>query len=153
MNTSDQSLFPIDSAFKRRWDWEYIPIMFDGTEADSYQIKIDNDNYSWRSFIEIVNEKIKSITESEDKKLGQFFIKSFNNSISEKTFKAKVLFFIWNDILKDEPQADTSYFFRRKANFEDATSTPFMFSDLFSTDSTQLLKDFMKYLGIEVTAE
>lgn len=151
MNTSDQSLFPIDSAFKRRWDWEYVPIEFDGLEADNYQIKIGDDNYSWRSFIEAVNTKIKTITDSEDKKLGQFFIKSYDNSISEKTFKAKVLFFIWNDILKDEPQTDANYFFRRKGAIEDAVSTSFVFSDLFSTESTQLLKDFMKYLGILVT--
>ena len=151
MNTSDQSLFPIDSAFKRRWDWEYVPIEFDGTEANNYQIAIGEENYSWRSFIELVNEKIKTVTDSEDKKLGQFFIKSFNNSISEKAFKAKVLFYIWNDILKDEPQTDGKYFFRRKAIVTDTVSTTFTFSDLFSADSTQLLKDFMKYLGVKNT--
>ena len=151
MNTSDQSLFPIDSAFKRRWDWEYVPIEFDGLEAENYQIIIGNDNYSWRSFIEAVNEKIKTITDSEDKKLGQFFIKSYDYSISEKTFKAKVLFFIWNDILRDEPQTDANYFFRQKTAVEDTVSTPFVFSDLFSTESTQLLKNFMIYLGISVT--
>jgi hypothetical protein len=151
MNTSDQSLFPIDSAFKRRWDWEYVPIEFEGTEANAYQIVIGVENYSWRSFIESINEKIKNVTDSEDKKLGQFFIKSFDNSISEKAFKAKVLFYIWNDILKDEPQTDAKYFFRRKAIVTDTVSTTFTFSDLFSGDSTQLLKDFMKYLGIAVT--
>jgi hypothetical protein len=151
MNTSDQSLFPIDSAFKRRWDWEYVPIEFDGTEANAYQIVIGDENYSWRSFIEAVNRKIKTVTDSEDKKLGQFFIKSFDNSITEKAFKAKVMFYIWNDILKDEPQTEEKYFFRRKATPQDAVSTPFTFSDLFSANSTQLLKEFMTYLGIAAT--
>jgi hypothetical protein len=151
MNTSDQSLFPVDSAFKRRWDWEYVPIEFEGAEANNYQIIIDNEKYSWRSFVEAVNEKIKTVTDSEDKKLGQFFIKSFDNSISEKSFIAKVLFYIWNDILKDEPQSDAKYFFRRKVNEDDAVSAPFTFNDLFSADSSQLLKGFMKYLDIAVT--
>lgn len=151
MNTSDQSLFPIDSAFKRRWDWEYVPIVFDGTEANAYQILIGDENYSWRKFIETVNEKIQTVSDSADKKLGQFFIKSFDNSISEKAFKAKVMFYIWNDILKDEPQTDEKYFFRRKASDQDTVSTPFIFSDLFSTNSTQLLKDFMIYLDIAAT--
>lgn len=151
MNTSDQSLFPIDSAFKRRWDWEFVPIQFEGTEANSYKIKFGDENYSWRSFVEAVNRKIKTVTDSEDKKLGQFFIKSFDNSITEKAFKAKVMFYIWNDILKDEPQTEEKYFFRRKATPQDAVSTPFTFSDLFSANSTQLLKEFMTYLGIAAT--
>ncbi|MFN7601722.1 MAG: AAA family ATPase, partial [Bacteroidota bacterium] len=67
MNTSDQSLFPIDSAFKRRWDWEYVPIKFEDTEANNYLVRIGDTNYSWRSFVETVNEKIKAVTESEDK--------------------------------------------------------------------------------------
>jgi hypothetical protein len=153
MNTSDQSLFPIDSAFKRRWDWEYVPIEFDGTEANNYQILIGDERYSWRSFIELVNEKIKIVTESEDKFLGQFFVKSYDNTISEKTFKSKILFYIWNDILKDETQTDGKYFFRSKVNATDTTSNPFTFSDLFYADSTDLLKGFMKYLNISITPE
>jgi 5-methylcytosine-specific restriction endonuclease McrBC GTP-binding regulatory subunit McrB len=153
MNTSDQSLFPIDSAFKRRWDWEYVPIQFEGTEANSYKIKIGDENYSWRSFVEAVNDKIKAVTDSEDKKLGQFFVKSFDNSISEKTFKGKVLFYLWNDILKDEPQADEKYFFRKKTDTADVVSTTFTFNDLFSESSTQVLKGFMNYLGIAVIPE
>lgn len=153
MNTSDQSLFPIDSAFKRRWDWEYVPIQFEGTEANSYKIKIGDENYSWRSFVEAVNDKIKAVTDSEDKKLGQFFVKSFDNSISEKTFKGKVLFYLWNDILKDEPVADEKYFFRKKTDTADVVSTPFTFIDLFSENSSQVLKGFMNYLGIAVIPE
>jgi hypothetical protein len=153
MNTSDQSLFPIDSAFKRRWDWEYVPIGFENTEAAHYLINIGDENYSWQSFIEAVNKKVKTITQSEDKKLGQFFIKSYDSTISEKIFKAKVLFFIWNDILKDEPQTDVNYFFRQKDSAGDVDQLPFMFSDLFSIKSTQILKDFMTYLEIPKEGE
>ncbi|MFN7600058.1 MAG: hypothetical protein ACK5R0_01515, partial [Bacteroidota bacterium] len=81
--------------------------------------------------------------------LGQYFIKSFDNSVSEKIFKAKVLFYIWNDILKDEIQSDERYFFRKKNSPEDAISTTFTFSDLFTNDSTTLLTYFMNYLGIQ----
>lgn len=47
MNTSDQSLFPIDSAFKRRWDWEYEPIKYRNTD---WMIDIQGRRYSWISF-------------------------------------------------------------------------------------------------------
>lgn len=152
MNTSDQSLFPIDSAFKRRWDWEYVPIEFDNTEAEGYLITIGAERFSWKGFIEAVNKKIETVTESEDKKLGQFFIKSFDNTISERTFKTKVMFYLWNDILKDEPKADERFFFKSKENATDVEETAFSFSDLFSASSTALLKNFMTYLGISAEA-
>jgi hypothetical protein len=148
MNTSDQSLFPVDSAFKRRWEWEYVPIEFENTEANGYLIKVESDNFGWRKFIEAVNEKIKLVTNSEDKKLGQYFVKSFDNYITENTFKSKVMFYIWNDILKDEPDTDERYFFRQKINEDDNSGKPFTFSDLFSSESSTILKNFMAYLDI-----
>lgn len=71
MNTSDQSLFPIDSAFKRRWDWEYEPIKYKNTD---WKIVIDGTVYSWVSFQRIVNEKILRANSSEDKMLGDYFV-------------------------------------------------------------------------------
>lgn len=98
MNTSDQSLFPIDSAFKRRWDWEYMPI---DTRKESWGIKVNGTEYSWSSFLEKINEEIGSITNSEDKKLGFYFCKAENGVISAERFVSKVLFYIYNDVFKD----------------------------------------------------
>ena len=67
MNTSDQSLFPIDSAFKRRWDWSYMPI---SDAKKGYVIDVAGSRYDWWQFLEKINEKIESTTNSEDKKLG-----------------------------------------------------------------------------------
>lgn len=71
MNTSDQSLFPIDSAFKRRWDWEYEPIKYKNTD---WKIVIADTEYSWTSFQRKINDKILSATSSEDKMLGDYFV-------------------------------------------------------------------------------
>ena len=98
MNTSDQSLFPIDSAFKRRWDWKYMPI---SDEHKNWTIQIGSYTYDWWSFLEKINEKIGETTNSEDKKLGYYFCKANNNVISAKTFVGKVIFYIWNDVFKD----------------------------------------------------
>lgn len=98
MNTSDQSLFPIDSAFKRRWDWKYMPI---NTRKESWSIKVNGTEYSWSSFLEKINEEIGSITNSEDKKLGFYFCKAENGVISAERFVSKVLFYIYNDVFKD----------------------------------------------------
>lgn len=102
MNTSDQSLFPIDSAFKRRWDWKYIPIAqgknADGTEKN-WQIEGQGEN-SWWTFIQGINEVIDVTTHSEDKKLGFFFCKAQNNEVKKETFVNKVVFYLWNDVFK-----------------------------------------------------
>lgn len=98
MNTSDQSLFPIDSAFKRRWDWTYMPIS--NAEKD-WIIEVDGSKYDWWQFLEKINEKIGSTTNFEDKKLGYFFCKAQDGVISAKTFVGKVIFYLWNDVFKD----------------------------------------------------
>lgn len=98
MNTSDQSLFPIDSAFKRRWDWQYMPIS-DGKKG--WQIKANDKRYDWWQFLQKMNDRIGSTTNSEDKKLGYFFCKAKNGIIDAETFVSKVLFYIWNDVFKD----------------------------------------------------
>ena len=104
MNTSDQSLFPIDSAFKRRWDWEYIPIDkgYDqnGNELD-WCININGEIYNWWGFLQVVNNEIFENTHSEDKQLGYYFCKADNNEISPEKFVSKIVFYLWNDVFKD----------------------------------------------------
>ena len=98
MNTSDQSLFPIDSAFKRRWGWQYMPIS-DGKKG--WQIAANGKRYDWWQFLQKMNDKIGTATNSEDKKLGYFFCKAKNGVIDAETFVGKVVFYIWNDVFKD----------------------------------------------------
>ena len=104
MNTSDQSLFPIDSAFKRRWDWQYMPIS-EGRDKNgqskNWKIEADTQMYSWYSFIQKINDEIYDKTNSEDKKLGYYFCKPINGVIRVETFVSKVLFYLWNDVFKD----------------------------------------------------
>ena len=105
MNTSDQSLFPIDSAFKRRWDWKYVPIR-EGRDKETnaplnWYMNTGDKQYKWWSFISKVNELIGSLTNSEDKKLGYFFCKAKDGEIDADLFVSKVIFYLWNDVFKD----------------------------------------------------
>ena len=152
MNTSDQSLFPMDSAFKRRFDWEYVPISFtdeegNEKEAAKYEIEVfDKDGtpckregdkpYLWKDFVEKINTKILDITKSEDKQLGEFFIKpDSGNVISNKRFLGKVMFYLWNEVCKDEHENES--FFRVEKEY-------FTFQDLYK--KKDLLKLFMDEL-------
>ena len=98
MNTSDQSLFPIDSAFKRRWDWKYVPI---ANANKNWRIKADGLLFDWWDFLDKVNSVIGTTTNSEDKKLGYFFCKPKDRIIDAETFVGKVVFYLWNDVFKD----------------------------------------------------
>jgi len=130
MNTSDQSLFPMDSAFKRRWDWEYIPIKYKCDKSD-FTIKIDDNNiYDWLDFLKAVNEMIVDITDSPDKQIGNWFINAnyTNKMIDKKTFINKVLFYLWNDIFKDEE--DSLFFIDNKRR---------MYEDFFIEQENSIL--------------
>ena len=98
MNTSDQSLFPIDSAFKRRWDWKYVRI---DNARKNWKITVNDKKYDWWDFLEKINALVGETTSSEDKKLGYFFCKAANGTISSETFVSKVVFYLWNDVFKD----------------------------------------------------
>lgn len=116
MNTSDQSLFPMDSAFKRRWNWKYMPTLAPtGKEnilkytleqnrtQDNVTINAGDYEYKWTEFLDRINRKILKATGSEDKQLGFWFVKGQNgtNEISVSTFVSKVVFYLWNDVFKD----------------------------------------------------
>lgn len=106
MNTSDQSLFPIDSAFKRRWEWVYQPI---DTAKETWYIKAGEDYYSWTAFLNKVNDELLTDETAEDKHLGFYFCKATEkkegteakpNVVTAETFVGKVLFYLWNDVFK-----------------------------------------------------
>ena len=147
MNTSDQSLFPIDSAFKRRWDWEYVPVDYsDKVPSSRFTISLGNKKYRWVEFLRIANERIRKATDSEDKQMGNFFIK---NDVSEAEFKSKVMFYLWNEVCRDE-YGTPNNFFRSKQNDE---GFEFSFNDLYQANGPETLQGFMTYLGVEYTTE
>ncbi|MBQ6578617.1 MAG: AAA family ATPase, partial [Bacteroidales bacterium] len=129
MNTSDQSLFPMDSAFKRRWAMEYVPINLEQDTAKKFTFVVNKKEYSWVEFLGKVNPLIRKATDSEDKQMGEFFIK---DNVSEEDFLNKVMFFIWNDVCKDLYSASriSPLYFMRSAAGEDKKDV-FTFAELF----------------------
>lgn len=143
MNTSDQSLFPMDSAFKRRWDWEYVPVNYsENVDSGQFLITIDKKTYRWVDFLKAVNERILSATDSEDKQMGNFFIK---HSVEEKEFKSKVMFYLWHEVCKDEYHTKNNFF----RTLQDNEEEEFSFNKLHEEDGTKTLVGFMQYLGVD----
>lgn len=148
MNTSDQSLFPIDSAFKRRWNWEYVPIEYD---KEDWLIAVDNERYRWGDFLSHINPDIFSLTGSADKQMGYYFVKpdttenGKRNIISEKLFINKVLFYIWTDVLKDYDLDKEPFVYET----ENKQRKPFLFTDFFGKDASANLTKFFNGMKIQ----
>ena len=148
MNTSDQSLFPMDSAFKRRWAMEYMPINYSHDIASQFTIEVAGKKYSWIKFLEMVNERIIDATDSEDKQMGEFFIKG---SVNEREFINKVMFYLWNDVCKDlynPRRVQAPFFLRINEKLETEKNDYFTFAELFSdrNRNSRLLVQFFAYL-------
>jgi hypothetical protein len=148
MNTSDQSLFPMDSAFKRRWDWEYIPICYDDVpenESFGYKVFLDEKKtefFNWIDFIKEVNKNIKGNQNlGMDKCIGNYFIKSDTKEITLKEFINKAVFYLWNDVFKDEDSSES--IFEKGTSYED-------FFPVYSNGKTEVEK-ILKVLGITIT--
>ena len=141
MNTSDQSLFPIDSAFKRRWDWRYIPI--DYTDKGHY-IACGDTQYSWADFLQKVNDKVESVTQSEDKKLGYWFMGNGaeQKEITVDRFVSKVVFYLWNDVFKDFGKSGNTIFKDTFAKFH-------KFFDFGGNPKEDVVKAFLDALGVK----
>lgn len=155
MNTSDQSLFPVDSAFKRRWEWQYMPIgkgYDDSRNELNWKICIGTNEYDWWSFIEKINLQIGSTTNSEDKELGFFFCKAQNNRISAETFVGKVIFYLWNDVFKDYGFDSTI--------FKDTDGSTLSFDKFYRADrngkaivQNEKIDLFLNNLGVEMSGD
>lgn len=144
MNTSDQSLFPMDSAFKRRWAWKYIAI---SNKNKDYKIQIDKNEYDWWTFLDSINKDIYRLTNSEDKKMGYFFVKlpEGQTTIDKDLFVSKVLFYLWSDIYKDVDSASDTIFKNTKGDLV-------AFGDFFDDQGSVLLdrvNDLMQANGIQ----
>ena len=112
MNSADQGVFPMDTAFKRRWEFEYIGIDENEKEVKDYEIPVcKNDKVSqkiyWNELRKALNDKLISLGVNEDKLLGPFFLSKsvLESAMSKgmnfvKLFESKVLMYLFEDAAK-----------------------------------------------------
>lgn len=121
MNTSDQNVFTLDTAFQRRWNMRMIENTFEG--HDYANTSILDTSVTWQRFCEVINNEIVTknirMTSSEDKRLGAYFVRAAdlkyheeadNSTLSDKEkiqarllnyrFAEKVLKYLWDDAFK-----------------------------------------------------
>lgn len=169
MNTSDQSLFPMDSAFKRRWYWKYIPIK----KADAnWNIVLDvikgksnlpdhitnspdftyPNVIQWWEFVKSVNVCIDKVNQSSDKKLGAHFIDiESSKAVDAEMFVCKVVFYLWNDIYKivEESKSIFNFDYHSTCLKSETVGGMHRFESFFNEDGTvniQMTYDFIQHV-------
>ena len=120
MNSADQGVFPMDTAFKRRWEFEYIGIDENEDGIKDYEIplqKKEDDSHEWIKWNNLrhsINDKLTEMKINEDKLLGPYFISEEKLKLVEgkneekadefvKSFKSKVLMYLFEDAVKMRP--------------------------------------------------
>ena len=104
MNTSDQNVFTLDTAFQRRWKMKHIPNKFNDSHANDM---IEGTNVSWGGFATIINGKATDLNSgmpgSGDKRLGAYFAKF--DELKKDVFPEKVLRYLWDDVFRMDKEA------------------------------------------------
>lgn len=115
MNSADQGVFPMDTAFKRRWNFEYIGIDENESGVSAYEIPISRivnekkiiKKVNWNKLRQAINKKLISLNVNEDKLLGPYFIgeKDLKSAMQNQEdfinlFKNKVLMYLFEDAAK-----------------------------------------------------
>ena len=106
MNSADQGVFPIDTAFKRRWRFEYLGINTNDGDIKGRKFKFKDGEYEWNAIRIAINDKLLDSGINEDKMLGPFFIKPEELEDPKtfmETFKSKVLMYLFEDVVRHRP--------------------------------------------------
>ena len=105
MNSSDQAVMPMDTAFKRRWKFRYIPLNFKKCTDGSFEIYKSSSIYvvTWKEFAETINKILSDLEIPEDRHLGPYFLNNYElndkESISE-SLTGKLFMYLWDDVLR-----------------------------------------------------
>ncbi|MDC0081918.1 AAA family ATPase [Emcibacteraceae bacterium] len=120
MNSSDQAVMPMDTAFKRRWGFEYVPLDFKHacTKGSINIVKalgVSSFEIEWKDFASEINKILTNLEIPEDRHIGPFFVTEdelINPEKSSKTLSGKIFMYLWDDVLRHNGRHsifDTTY--------------------------------------------
>ena len=96
MNSADQGVYVMDSAFKRRWIFEYMPIEPEKAKHKDEKVSYNNKFVRWADFIKSLNDLLASHSINEDRHIGPFFLKPGEPS-NKRIISSKLLMYLWDD--------------------------------------------------------
>lgn len=148
MNSSDQGVFLMDSAFKRRWNFEYLPINIDDAEHKNEMIPYNNGFVKWGEFVTKINNLLSSehLKINEDKHIGPYFIKPSDlkdktNEEKKDIISSKLLIYLWDDVVR----LKHTYFFVNPTTFSNLISRYNNGERIIQTDFEMIRDSEQKY--------
>ena len=99
MNSADQGVYPMDTAFKRRWEFEYVDV--DHGER-AMNVNFNNQSYDWNKIRKAINDVLVEMNVNEDKLMGAFFLKDSELNDFAVHFKYKVLMYLFEDVARQK---------------------------------------------------
>lgn len=108
MNSADQGVFPMDTAFKRRWDFKYFSINHDENLIENTYVNLNNKRLTWNDLRKQINDELLSYKINEDKLMGPFFAfnEFMNKEIPTETFKDifknKIIMYLFEDAARSK---------------------------------------------------
>lgn len=134
MNSADQGVNIIDSAFKRRWNFKYLRIDIDNAVHKDAEFRYAGQIITWGMFITAVNDKLKYLRVNEDRLIGPYFIKP--SELHNKSAIDKLLLYLWDDVLRHK--RDQGAFVKSITGFSDLV-------DGFESSDVLAIKDYIQY--------
>jgi len=104
MNSADQGVMPLDSAFKRRWSFDFLSIDAKQDDVKSRTFYFQKKQYSWNKFRNDLNNNLKLLSIPEDKLIGPFFLNQ-KELQEDSVIKNKLLLYLRDDVVRHNPES------------------------------------------------
>ena len=159
MNTSDQNVFTLDTAFKRRWEFKKLKNEFTEEHKYKHYYVPGMEEYTWENVVRAINDyiiNVKNPLVSEDKQIGVFFVKedllvkpgdTSNSTKKKEKFAYKMLEYLWNDVAKynDRPK-----WFNNAETLDEAIDQYLKQKEVFSKELMNKLEEYKNKINKEL---
>lgn len=137
MNSADQGVMPMDSAFKRRWSFHYVKIAIEGAVHENAVLHYADREVYWGNLVRAINNKLVTLGFEEDRLIGPYFIKP--EEIGNRRATDKLLLYLWDDVLRHNHDAFFNNNIKTFVDLSEKFSTSDVFDLLSREETTQIL--------------
>lgn len=144
MNSSDQAVMPLDTAFKRRWSFEYLKLSFDKAPTQVLQLQTSEGLFSitWANFAEkVLNNMLKEFRVPEDRMIGPFFLNKTELQDWQSALRGKLFVYLWDDVLRHKNQERARLFSAKFGTFGELYNS-FPKAQVFGLEADTLIREF-----------